>query len=301
MNLSWIFIILGAMMWGIDGVLLTPKYFTFGLYNVVLIVFVAHLIPLIILSIFNRNNYLKFKTFSRENVIYLLLISIFGGTLGTLSIVKALQLSEFNPYSLVVLIQKSQPIFAVLSAYIILKERPNKKFSIVFIISMFCLYVLTFGLHNPFELEYKSMLASLFSLIAAISFGISTTFSRKISLSLNSKTITFYRFLFTSLITFGLLLLTPKNSINDFKFLISSSNILILAGIISIWGLISSYLYYIGMKKTKAIYATICELAYPLTSLILDVVINHQVLEPIKLFSATLLIISILYLNFNNN
>ena len=45
---SNILIIIAAAMWGIDGVLLTPSYFSvFHFYNVEFIVFVAHFIPFI--------------------------------------------------------------------------------------------------------------------------------------------------------------------------------------------------------------------------------------------------------------
>ena len=47
---SNILIIIAAAMWGIDGVLLTPSYFSvFHFYNVEFIVFVAHFIPFIFL------------------------------------------------------------------------------------------------------------------------------------------------------------------------------------------------------------------------------------------------------------
>ena len=141
-KLGWILVVIGAMMWGVDGVLFTPRYFTYGLFNVVLIVFMAHLIPTLIMSVTNYKEYLNFKNISKSDLFYLLLIALFGGTIGTLSIVQALKLSEYNPYSLVILIQKSQPIFAILSAYIILKEKPGKRFYKVFVIAIISLYFL---------------------------------------------------------------------------------------------------------------------------------------------------------------
>lgn len=299
LNNYWIYIVIGAMMWGIDGVLLTPKYFVFGMYNTTLIVFFAHLIPTIFLSFKNLKKYISVKI-DKEDMLYLSLIAIFGGTFGTLSIVQALKLSEFNPYSLVILIQKSQPIFAILSAYIILKERPSKKFYIIFVITLLSIYFMTFGLNSPFSLEIKSILACLFSLIAAISFGISTTFGRKVSLKLNSEIATYYRFAITTFITLLILLLAPLNSLNDAIVFLTNKNILFLSIIISTWGLIAARIYYLGLKKTKAIYSTIAELAFPLTSVILDFVINKNILDPIRIIAAIVLLISIIYLNISS-
>ena len=125
MNYGWFLITLGAAMWGIDGVLLTPRYFQYGFYDVKFIVFVSHLFPTIILSILFFNKYKLLKKFKKHDFIFYGLISLFGGCIGTLSIVKALQLSNYS-LSMVTLIQKAQPIFAVILAYIILGERPKK-------------------------------------------------------------------------------------------------------------------------------------------------------------------------------
>lgn len=300
MNLSWIFIILGAIMWGVDGVLLTPKFFSYGLYNVVLIVFIIHLLPTLYMFLFkSKNNIISLRKFYKEDIIYLLLISIFGGTLGTISIVKALELSEYNPYSLVILVQKLQPIFAILSAYIILKEKFDNKFKKIFLISLISLYFLTFGLNNPFSVQIKSIYAIMYSLLAAISFGLSTTFSRKVSIKYNSDTITYYRFSFTSIITFIILLFNFNLFLKDFNYFINNKNIILLSIFIASWGLIAAKLYYIGLKNTKAIYSTICELAFPITSVLLDIFINNNYLDIVRLLAAFVLILSILYLNID--
>ena len=46
-------IVIAAVMWGLDGVLLTPAYFSkFHFYDVNFIVFIAHVIPTIIYRYF---------------------------------------------------------------------------------------------------------------------------------------------------------------------------------------------------------------------------------------------------------
>ncbi|WP_073507690.1 DMT family transporter [Streptobacillus notomytis] len=300
MNLSWLLIILGAIMWGIDGVLLTPRYFKYGLYNVVLIVFIAHLLPFLFMLITKREYIKEIKKVNLSDKLYFLLIALFGGTIGTLSIVKALQLSEFNPYSLVILIQKSQPVFAILSAYFILKEKITHKFKIVFIISIISLHFLTFGLNSPFDIEIKSVYSAIYSLIAAISFGLSTTFSRKVAMKYNANLSTFIRFMFTTIITFLLLLLNITQTKIDIIYLISNNQIILLAIFIAIWGVIAANFYYKGLQNTKAIYSTVSELAFPLTSVFIDIFILGNILDPIRILAGLVLLLSILYLNINN-
>ena len=65
MNYGWFLITLGAAMWGIDGVLLTPRYFQYGFYDVKFIVFVSHLFPTIILSVLFFNKYKLLKKFKK--------------------------------------------------------------------------------------------------------------------------------------------------------------------------------------------------------------------------------------------
>ncbi|CAM3061117.1 DMT family transporter [Streptobacillus ratti] len=300
MNLSWLLIVLGAIMWGIDGVLLTPRYFKYGLYNVVLIVFIAHLLPFLFILITNRKNIKEIKNINLSDKLYFLLIALFGGTIGTLSIVKALQLSEFNPYSLVILIQKSQPIFAILSAYFILKEKITHKFKIVFIISLISLYFLTFGLNSPFDIELKSIYSAIYSLIAAISFGLSTTFSRKVAIKYNANISTFMRFMFTTIITFLLLLLNVSQTKTDIIYLFTNKHVMLLAIFIAIWGVTAANFYYRGLQNTKAIYSTVSELAFPLTSVFIDMFILGNILDPTRIIAGLILLLSIVYLNINN-
>ena len=298
MNYGWLLITIGATMWGIDGVLLTPRYFMYGFFDVRFIVFMSHFVPTIILSILFWRQYKYLKTFKKNDFIYYGLISLFGGCIGTLAIVKALQLSNFS-LSMVTLIQKSQPIFAIILAYILLKERPKKKFYIILIITLVALYLLIFGLKNPLSLPKQNLQAAIYSFIAAVSFGSSTVFGKKIVSKHSFLTTTFYRFLFTSIITFFILLLFPLNTIASCKQYFSNSNIYILTVIIAVYSLIGLIIYYKGMITTKATYATICELAYPLTSVVVEALVFKHYLSVIQLISATVLVLAIVYLNLN--
>ena len=57
------------------------------------------------------------------------LIGLFGGALGTLAIVKAFFLVNFQQLTVVVFLQKLQPVFAIILAKIILRERKNQVWS----------------------------------------------------------------------------------------------------------------------------------------------------------------------------
>lgn len=290
-------IILGAIMWGIDGILITPSYFSkFHFYDVNFIVFIAHFLPTLILSILFTKQYKELKNFTKTDYLFFILIALFGGTLGTLSIVKALQLSEFNKFSIVVLIQKTQPIFAILLAFFILKEKPSKKFYIIAFIALISVYILTFELKNPFSLEKTSLLASMYSLLAAFSFGSATVFGKKVLYKFSFLTSTFYRFFFTTIVTTFFILFSgnTEKSINAYM---ENKNLFFLSLFIAFYGLTAILIYYNGLKHVKASIATFCELAFPLTSVIVEAIVLKRFLSPIQTVAAIILVGAILYLN----
>ena len=115
-----------AAAWGMDGVVLTPQ-----LYNldVGFVVFMLHLIPFALMNLVFYREYQSLKTFSKGDYFALSMIALLGGAIGTLSIVKALFLVNFQSLSVVVLLQKLQPVFAITLAAILLKEKITMAFS----------------------------------------------------------------------------------------------------------------------------------------------------------------------------
>jgi drug/metabolite transporter (DMT)-like permease len=54
------------------------------------------------------------------------------------------------------------------------------------------------------------------------------------------------------------------------------------------------FLYYFGLKKITASVATICELAFPLTAVVLEYFIHGNILNPIQWIGVVILIASII-------
>ncbi|MDZ7778231.1 MAG: EamA family transporter [Bacteroidales bacterium] len=119
---------LAAVLWGLDGVVLTPRLHHLPIDYVV---FVFHMIPFLLMSVIFRRQFRYITQFNRSDYLFITLIALFGGALGTLSIVKALFLVGFKKLSIVVLLQKLQPVFGIVLAALILKERMAKRISAV--------------------------------------------------------------------------------------------------------------------------------------------------------------------------
>lgn len=285
---------ISAILWGFDGVVLTPR-----LYNldVSYVVFILHLIPFILMNVFLYKQYGQLKYFVKQDYISLFLISMFGGVLGTISIVQALFLVNFQHLSVVVLLQKLQPIFAILLASILLKEKIKKNFAIWASIAIIASYFLTFGFELPkFHSNNNSQFikAAMFAVLAAFSFGSSTVFSKRFLLNHNFITATFYRYGFTTIIMFIYVVIfgkyvyfhqtTPENWLY-----------FIIIGLTTGSGAI--FIYYYGLRRVKAIVATISELLFPISAIFFDYIVNDSILSPVQMISAAIMVFAIIRLN----
>ena len=284
---------LSAMLWGVDGILLTPQLYNL---NTAFVVFVIHLFPFLLMNLFFFREYRHLKTMSRSDLLYFFLIALFGGALGTLAIVKSLFLLHFNSLSVVVLLQKLQPVFAVILARIILKERIKKHFALWASIALIGGYFLTFGWSLPdFSTEgIVTLYAALLSLLAAFSFGSSTVFSKKILGNYSFVSSTFFRYGFTTLIMLVIVLFTGH--LGDFPQ-ITPRNWLFIALIGLTTGSGAIFLYYYGLRNVKASLSTFLELMYPITAVVLDYFVNKTTYSPIQWIAAFVMLFAIIMLN----
>ena len=281
-----------AILWGLDGVVLTPNLHTLDVFFVVLML---HAIPFGLMSIFLPREFSAIFQFSPKELFALFLASLLGGAAGTIFIVKALFIIDFQPFTIVILLQKLQPVFAITLAAILLKEKPGSKFLLWAGLAISAGYFLTFGLNAPnFNANSTTLVAALFSLAAAFSFGSSTVLSKMALQKIDFVTATFYRYGFTTLIMLITVVFIGKFStfhqVTGFQWII----FLIIA---VTTGSGAIMLYYYGLKKVKAIVATICELFFPLSGILFDYLFYGHQLTYVQWISAAIMVFSILMLN----
>lgn len=288
---------ISAILWGFDGIVLTPSLYNLR-ENVSFVVFMLHVIPFVLMNTFLFKQYRFIKILSKGDYGILILIALFGGAIGTLSIVKALFLLNFQKLTIVVLLQKLQPVFAIALAAIFLKEKLGKYYLLWASIAVIASYFLTFGQNAPnLGTGDKTVEAALLALLAAFSFGSSTVLSKKILHKYSFHTATFYRYGFTIIIMLVIILFT--GAFNQFNQ-VTPLNWMIFIIIAVTTGSGAIFLYYYGLKKVRAIIATICELFFPLSAIILDYVFNNQKLSFIQWISAAIMIYAIINLNIHN-
>ena len=282
-------ICLSASLWGLDGVVLTPRLANL---QVPFVVFLLHAIPFALMQPFLWQSYRRLRAMPARGWLALALVAFTGGMLGTLAIVKALFLVNFNQLSVVVLLQKLQPIFALALAAILLGERISARFLAAAVAALAGAYLLTFGLSAPnTTADGISIGAAMLAIVAAAAFGAATVLGKMLLGSLDFKDATFARYGMTTAMA---LLYLGISGIGLPIYTVTEANWVMILVISLTTGSGAIFLYYYGLTRVRASVATICELCLPLSAVLFDYLVNDSVLAPWQWLGAALLVGAIL-------
>ncbi len=281
-----ILIIIAALLWAFDGVIRR------NLYSLppITIIFFEHLIGLVILFPFVAKY--VFKThFTKHEWFLIILISVLSGLLGTLWFTTALLKVHFISFSVVFLLQKLQPIFAIGTASIFLKEKFDKRYIVWAVVALLSAYFVTFkdGLVD-FKTGEGTIIAALYAFGAAVAWGSSTTFSKMLLNKVRAEVSTFYRFLFTVLIALPILLIFGYGSSLNTITLVQAGYFILIA--VST-GMVALLIYYKGLAKTPVHISTILELTFPFIAIFVDMKLYHTRLSVMQWIASLVLVFSI--------
>lgn len=288
-RLAPFFVIVAASLWGVDGIILRP-----ALYNlpVALVVFTETSIVAILLTPFFSKKLRSLRSLALKDWLAFLGVAIFGGALGTMSITKALFYVNYVNLSIVILIQKLQPVYAIIFAAILLKEKLPRIFFLYAFLAILGAYLMTFGNHLPtLNTGDKTPAAAFFSLMAVVGFGSSTVLSKRALKNVEYELGTYLRFSLTAIIM--LILVLSMGEMKNIS-MISQKQALVFLLIAFTTGGPAIFLYYYGLKKISASVATICELSFPLTAVILEYLVRGNILGTVQWIGVLILFLSIL-------
>ena len=129
----------------------------------------------------------------------------------------------------------------------------------------------------------------LFSLLAAFAWGSSTAFGKYSLKNINYGLLAALRFGLTILI-----MALPALYYYHGQFtMVSARQWTTLAIIVFTSGAAAMWLYYFGLKKIPASLATLCELSWPVSAIIFDYWLNHNVLSWSQLLGTAVLIVAV--------
>ncbi len=266
-------ILCAALLWAFDG-LLRRSLFSLPPST---IVFYEHLIGLIIIAP------IAYPLFKKEKIDAqtwkaLWVISLLSGVLGTLFFTAALVKVNFISISVVFLLQKLQPIFAVSVAAVVLREKISPKYVAWAALAFVAAYFVTFK-NGVVDLATGSatVTAALLALGAAFAWGSSTAFSRFSVLRISHTLAVGMRFLLTVPLAFiAMLILGDTPALTA----VTPDQVLRLVIIACSTGMAALWIYYKGLQRTEVKVATILEFAFPITAIILDYFFYHTVFAP---------------------
>ena len=282
-------VIFAALLWSLDGILRQELYSISSL----LVVALEHSIGALLFLPFLIKEKEKLKQLKQTGWVSIAWISICGGILGTFFYTKALSYINYIDLSVVVLIQKLQPLFAIALASLILKEKLSSRFIILAIIAMLGGYLVTFGTTSYSNWDDKTLIAALLALLAAFCWGSSTVLGKHALNSLPLTVVTALRLSITAIGAFVIFGITSENII--FQLTLNQWKILIT--IVFSTGALALLIYYYGLKYLPASHTTIYELTWPLSAVFLDWSINGQVFTFTQSFGAIILLASMLILS----
>jgi drug/metabolite transporter, DME family len=284
MPIGPLLIFIAAILWGIDGILRRSLY----VLPPITIVFYEHVIGAIILLPFFLRVFKKEHLTKREWWA-MAIVALGSGLLGTLFFTSALAAVNFIPFSVVYLLQKLQPIFAVGTAALVLKERPSRRYWAWAAVALAAAYFVTFP-GGQIATTPSALSAALFALLAALCWGADTAISRYTLLSHSSVFITGVRFLLTIIFAIPFLFLLHAAPALP---VLSGDQILRFAGIAVTSGMFALWLYYRGLKTTPASVSTIVELAFPLTAVLIDYFLYETTLAVSQYIAAVVLLFAV--------
>ena len=319
-----LFVAIAAFFWATDYIV-RPKIIeafasnpnNASLNDILSIVFYEHVLAMICLVfiliafyLYSDSNKEKFdfrkiKSLNKLEIFSALFIGVAGSALGliffTLAFAEAANLTQLYVYSgfdQTLFVQKIQPLFAIFFAFVILKEKFPKIFYFVVVISMLGVFLVTFGVdvfpYYNVDLSSPSVRITIYSLLAAFCWGTSTVFGKVLVENIDYPMTTFVRY---SVATIFLLLVNVFFNPRFFStFTLAINTFWYLLFVAFVPGVASLFVYYFGLKNSKASYATIAELTFPFSTIIINHVFHSETMFLMQWIGGGLVLLGITWL-----
>jgi drug/metabolite transporter (DMT)-like permease len=179
-----------------------------------------------------------------------------------------------------------QPIFIVMMGFLVLREERLSKFDYLAIVVMMTAGILiaTRSVENLMAFRLGTY-GDLVVLSATVAWSTTTIAFRKYLREMNAGVVTFYRFLFASLVFAGYLISSSGfGAVNVYQIMIG-----IVVGI-------GTILYFEGLKRNKAAEVSSLELSTPLFAAVLGFLVLGELVTQLQIVGMSLLLIGVLLL-----
>jgi drug/metabolite transporter (DMT)-like permease len=307
------FILAASFLWALDSLIRFPLIQK-GLSPLV-IVFYEHAVLTFLFLPYLWSHRKDFGKLNLSSILSFLIVGGLGSAIATVSFTKAFL--TLNP-SVVILLQKLQPLFAFIFARLFLKEKLDRFF--MFWASLCLLGALGVSFQHPQELwgsflSHIQLVSEIFStplslehhsstsegyfyvFISVFGWSLTTVFGKKLT-SQNISTFGILAGRFSvGFVMLCILMLNHQSSL----FFSDSFDYIRLLVMIVLSGLVAMYLYYKGMSRLSAKYVAILEMFFPAFAVVINWIFLDQPLTLFQMSGAGLLLLGSAVLQWRKN
>jgi drug/metabolite transporter (DMT)-like permease len=284
-DLTWL-VALAAALWGTDALLRLPLALQVAAPT---IVFGEHVVLVLVLLPFLPRSFRAFRTLDTGGK--LAVVGIGAGASAVATTLFTLSFRFGDPVTPAV-IQKFQPIVAIVGAALLLHERLRPSFAWFAIPALIGAWLLTFS--DPLDIGVDQAAVALLAFGAAVLWAAGTVLGRLVATRLTPVELTTLRFGFG--LPAALIIVIASGSpywVPDLASTVSVIGIALVPGLLAMW------LYYVGLRRTAASRATLAELAYPLTAAVVGVAFLDAKLDGSQWMGAILVVGSLTSLSLH--
>jgi DME family drug/metabolite transporter len=271
-----------AALWGSDALFRRGLAFELPAATVV---FVEHAILVLLTAPLLVRGVRWTRSFAFRDWVALAIIGV--GASATATILFTQAFAYENPTT-PLLLQKLQPVIAIAGARLLLGERLLPRFAMYFLAALTGAYLISFP--DPWAVSVDALTPALLAIGAATLWGLGTVLGRHLSVKIDFRSLTALRFAVGLPAAAVILLLqgaTPTLSAIDG----ASLRALVLLALVP--GLLALLLYYRGLRQTPAAAATLAELAFPLSAIVVNFLAFGTTLAPTQWVGIVILLATI--------
>lgn len=262
---TWL-VALAASLWGASAVLRTPLAQE---YPAATLVVGEHLVIVLVTLPWLAPAIRAFRAASPPTRLAVVLIGAGASALATLLFTQAFRFGD--PVTPQVL-QKLQPLVAVLVAWVVLRERITRRYPLFLVPALAGAWLLAFP--DPFGASVSAAVPALLAVGAAALWGSGTVLGRYAGAEIGFRDLTVLRF------AIGLPTALVIAVLTDAPLAMAGGDLPALVVLALVPGLLALTLYYRGLRRTPASRATLAELAFPFTAALVGVGLLGATLVP---------------------
>lgn len=284
------FIILACTFWAFDTLIRYPLMQS--AVGAIPIVFYEHLILTVIVVIVFFKSSKKVLLVKKRHYFYFFMVGGVGSAIATLAFTRAFYF--LNP-SLVILLQKFQPIVAIILARYILGERINKLFiawaAVCLVGGLLVSYedvMKVFYSKETFQellFQNNAILGYFLVVISIVGWGSSTVFGKKLGQEgYSDEQIMAGRFIMGFICMIPVAFQMDNIFTHDIEVYGKISLMVLVSGLLAMW------VFYQGLRRISARSCSLAEMFFPFMAVIINWLFLDATLTPIQLTGGALLL-----------